>query len=385
MGKKIVIQRKGQTMKEGTIGRWLKKDGDNVRAGEALYELEYDKAACEVEAPADGILHIWKEEGSTLPVGTTIAEILKEGEVSVREADAKMETKEEEKASLDGTRIRATPYARKIARLNRVDLKEVRPKKGSRIVAADVQRYLDSRVSESMTDAAEPEAEKRVPMSAMRRAIAKNMTQSYFGIPAVTFSMEVDFSGCLEFRKELNEEYAKEGIKVSINDLILKGVAAALKKYPDMNVSMEGDDIIYHSGIHVGMAVAVPGGLVVPVVRNAHKKSPDEMAKITKALIEKAMNGTLTGEEMSGGTFTVTNLGSRGVDMFTPIINGNQAAILGVGRVQEKPVVVDGAVEIRPMAVLSLTVDHRLIDGAAAADFLGVLKHILEKPIFMFI
>lgn len=397
MGKKIVIQRKGQTMKEGTIGRWLKNDKDNVKAGEALYELEYDKANCVIEAPADGILHIYQEEGSTLPVGTLIAEILKEGEIGTgaQTVVPKPERKEEQKRAAEekkqeaGTgsagRVRATPYARKIAGMNGISLREVPSVKGKdKIVAADVEAWLAKRSACQKTYAREEEKE-RVPMSAMRRAIAQNMLRSHSEIPSVTYFTEADFTECIKLRKELNEEYQREGVKISINDLVLKAVAAALKKHPDINVSLNGEEIVYCRSIHVGVAVAVPGGLIVPVIRDVDKKAPDEVAKTTKELIQKASAGILTGDETTGGTFTVSNLGSRGIDRFTPVINGSQSAILGVGCVKEKPVASDGAVVIRPVMGLSLTADHRVIDGAPAADFLNTLKRILEKPVLMFI
>ena len=365
MGKKVVIQRKGQTMKEGTIGKWLKKDGDFVKAGEPIYELEYDKATCEVEAPAEGTLRIYAEEGSAFPVGTLVGEILKDGEESsVKTPTAeKKETVQEPVKKAFGYGISAS--AKRLIRQNHLR-------------AADVTEYMNRREGAD-------EEDRRVPLSAMRKAIAKNMEASYFHIPVVTYSMEVDFSECMKLRNELNEEYKKQNLKVSINDMVLKAVAVALRKNSEINVSLDGNDVVYHKGIHVGMAVSVPGGLVVPVVRNTDKISMADLSKETKRLIQKASDGELTGDDMSGGTFTVSNIGSKGVDMFTPIINGSQAAILGVGRVQEKPVVVNGAIEIRPMMVLSLTADHRLIDGSPAADFLGVIKRVMEKPILMFI
>lgn len=395
MGKKIVIQRKGQTMKEGTIVRWLRQDRDNVKAGEALYELEYDKANCVIEAPTDGILHIYQEEGSTLPVGTLIAEILKVGEAGTGAQAAAEKPKRQEEPKAAGERrqgaepgcagrVRATPYARKIARMNGISLSEVPSVKGKdKIVAADVEAWLTKRDT-CRTACVEMAEEKRVPMSAMRRAIAKNMVRSHSDIPSVTYFTEVDFTECRKLRKELNEEYEKEGVKVSVNDLVLKAVAAALKRHPDINVSLDGEEIVFHRSIHVGMAVAVPGGLVVPVIRDVDRKTPDEIAKASKKLIDRASKGVLTGDEMAGGTFTVSNLGNKGIDRFTPMIHGNQSAILGVGCVKEKPVAVDGAVEIRPVMILSLTADHRVIDGAPAADFLSTLKRILEKPILMF-
>ncbi len=398
MGKKIVIQRKGQTMKEGTIGHWLKKDGETVKAGEALYELEYDKANCVIEAPADGILHIYQEEGSTLPVGTLIAELLKEGETGSGqqaaaqclngEADSKKAAAEGKPQAASGSteRVRATPYARKIARMNGISLQEVPSGKGkNKIVAADVEAWLAKKQMLRTARTEDAVEEKRVPMSAMRRAVAQNMLRSHSEIPSVTYFTEADVTECMNLRKELNEEYREKGVKVSVNDLVLKAAAAALKKHPDINVSLDGEEMVCHAGIHIGIAVAVPGGLVVPVIRDADKKAPDVLAGEARELAGKALAGSLTGDEMAGGTFTVSNLGNRGIDWFTPIINGNQSAILGVGCVKEKPVVLNGTVAIRSVMALSLTADHRVIDGAPAADFLCTLKRILEKPVFMLI
>lgn len=424
MAKKIVIQRKGQTMKEGTIGRWLKKDGDYVKTGEPIYELEYDKATCEVESPVDGQIHIIMEEGVTLPVGTLVAEIYKEGEQipdfdSVEKAGVISEEKESDQKAEPIQEYGISASAKRLIRQNGLEAEKIIPANGRRIMPEDVLKFMEEKAEEEKKVKATPLAKKiaeeagvdlnkvvptgikeriiaedienylknskRVPLSAMRKAIAKNMAQSYFNIPVVTYSMEIDFTEALKLRKEINLEYESRGVKISINDFILKAVAAALKKSPDMNVSLDGNEIVYHDEIHVGMAVSVPGGLVVPVIRNVDQKSFEEVAVDTKEMIQKASAGILTGDEMTGGTFTVSNLGSKGIDMFTPIINGNQSAILGVGRVQEKPVVINGAIEIRPMAVFSLTADHRLIDGSPAADFLGTIKKMIEKPILIFV
>lgn len=420
MAKKIVIQRKGQTMKEGTIGRWLKKDGDYVITGEPIYELEYDKATCEVESPVDGQIHIIMEEGVTLPVGTLVAEIYKDGEQmpdsnSVEKADTVSEEKESEGKEQPIQEYGISASAKRLIRQNGLEAEKIVPANGRRIMPGDVLKFMEEEKKVKVTPLAKKIAEeagvdlnkviptgikerivsadienylknsKRVPLSAMRKAIAKNMAQSYFNIPVVTYSMEIDFTEALKLRKEINLEYESRGVKISINDFILKAVAAALRKSPDINVSLDGDEIVYHDEIHVGMAVSVPGGLVVPVIRNVDQKSFEEVAVDTKEMIQKASSGILTGDEMTGGTFTVSNLGSKGIDMFTPIINGDQSAILGVGRVQEKPVVINGAIEIRPMAVFSLTADHRLIDGSPAADFLGTIKKMIEKPILIFV
>ena len=456
MVKKVAIQRMGQTMKEGTLVRWLKNDGDAVKAGEPLYEMEYDKASTEILAPIDGILKTIKEEGETFPVGTVVGQVYGEGETieepPAKSASAPVKMQPAEvvasaegaakggyKASAsvkrlarqkgidlskvvpaDGVRIteedldrfvvaggaqtagtaraeqkvNASALAKKMAKKYGIDLGQVTASSASgRISSADVEAFVSGGKTEEAADApkapaaiAQAAEDRRVPMSGMRKAIAKNMKESYFQLPVVTYSTDVDMARFLEMRQDLNGEYEAQGMKISINDLLIKAVAKALEKCPNINVSLENEEtVVYKSEVNIGMAVAVENGLLVPVIKNANKKTPGQISCDTKELAEKARSGKLGGEEMAGGTFTISNLGSKGIDMFTPIINPPESAILGVGKTIDKAVVRNGEIVIRPMMVLSLTADHRVIDGAPAADFLQELKKIIEAPALMFI
>ncbi len=457
MVKKVAIQRMGQTMKEGTLVKWLKHDGDIVKAGEPLYEMEYDKASTEILAPIDGILKTIEEEGGTFPVGTVVGKVYGEGEtieeqprkaasapVKMQPAEAAVTSsvtgspKSGYKASAsikrlarqrgidllqvipaDGVRIteedldcfaagnqqtggeaqeekkvNASALAKKMAKKYGIDLGQITASSASgRISSADVEAFVHADKNPEMAEMTEKTAVvgeaaegRRVPMSGIRKAIAKNMKESYFQLPVVTYSTDVDMARFLKMRKDLNCEYEAQGIKISINDLLIKAVSKALEKCPNINVSLENEEtILYKTDINIGMAVAIENGLLVPVIKNADKKTPGQIACDTKRLAEKARTGKLDGEEMSGGSFTISNLGSKGIDMFTPIINPPESAILGVGKTIDKAVVKDGEIVIRPMMVLSLTADHRVIDGAPAADFLQELKKIIEAPVSMFI
>lgn len=455
MVKKVAIQRMGQTMKEGTLVRWLKNDGDAVKAGEPLYEMEYDKASTEILAPIDGILKTIEEEGGTFPVGTVVGQVYGEGETieeppaKSASAPVKMQPAEVVASAESGAKgdYKASASVKRLARQRGIDLSKVVPADGVRITEEDLDRFakggtqtanaaqaeqkvnasalakkmakkygidlgqvtassasgrissadVEAFVSGGKTEeadaapkapamAAQAAEDRRVPMSGMRKAIAKNMKESYFQLPVVTYSTDVDMARFLEMRRDLNSEYEAQGTKISINDLLIKAVAKALEKCPNINVSLENEEtVVYKSEVNIGMAVAVENGLLVPVIKNANKKTPGQIACDTKELAEKARSGKLGGEEMAGGTFTISNLGSKGIDMFTPIINPPESAILGVGKTIDKAVVRNGEIVIRPMMVLSLTADHRVIDGAPAADFLQELKKIIEAPALMFI
>lgn len=453
MSKKIAIQRMGQTMKEGTVIRWLKNNNDAVKTGDALYELEYDKATTDVLAPIDGTLQIIEDEGGTFPVGTLVGMIYAEGEQMAEPsaAPSPMGTCEASPSlpqqNIETREYKVSAAVKRLARQKSIDLGKVIPKDGVRITEQDLEEFeaggevknnsqtpeinasplakkmakkmgvdlslvtassANGRISsgditafasmgngsvsqtfavETVQTATQDVAEdRRVPLSGMRKAIARNMKASYFSAPVVTYSTDIDMTQFLNMRSDMNSEYEAQGIKVSVNDLLIRAVAKALEQSPNVNVSLENEDtLVYRSQVNIGMAVAVDGGLLVPVVRDANKKTPGEIARCTKELSEKARTGKLSGDEMSGGTFTISNLGSKGVDMFTPIISPPESAILGVGRSVEKAVVCNGEIVIRPMMVVSLTADHRVIDGAPAADFMQTLKTIVEKPVLMFI
>lgn len=264
--------------------------------------------------------------------------------------------------------VRATPTAVRLAEELGVDLAKLPGEK--RITKEDVLAAVLAEV--------EP-AEKRVPLAGMRRVIARRMKESWSVAPHVTINMEIDMSQAKKIRAELNANSVPEE-KVSFNDLIIKAAARALTEFPAINATITDTEIIYHSQVHMGVAVALTDGLIVPVVRHADKKNIRTVAREVKDLAERARSGQLKPDEATGSTFTVTNLGMYGVDHFTPIINQPESAILGVGCIKDKPVVVNGSIEVRPVMTLSLSFDHRLIDGSVAAEFLGRVRELLENP-----
>jgi pyruvate dehydrogenase E2 component (dihydrolipoamide acetyltransferase) len=432
----------GQTMKEGTITHWYKKDGESVKNGEDLYEIEYDKASANVQSTRDGILKIIIAEGQTVAVASVIGMINDPGEeadnpaesntntgrasapagfpvagevkasmqvkrlarqmgvdlaqvkpgdpsgrISEQDLERFLKQSNEQEEALKDDRVKASPMAKRQAEENGVDLSLVKASDpGGRISKEDVLNYLQNNQKTDGEVAAvrsETAGVNVVPMSAMRRAIARSMKSSYFSNPVVTYSTDVDMYELLKLREQLNEELAPKGMKASVNDFMIKAAAKALKNKPGVNVSVDGESILLKSDINIGMAVALENGLVVPVVKNADKLKIEQVVAETKELIKKTREGKLTSADMSGGTFTITNLGMLGIDMFTPIINMPQSAILGVGRAVEKPVALNGEVVIRPMMVLSLTADHRAIDGALAAEFLQEIKKYIHKPFLL--
>ena len=418
MAKKVVIQRMGQTMKEGTVAQWIKSDGEKVKAGDYIYELEYDKSTVEVEAPEDGILHILVEEGTTLPVGTKVAEILGEGEdvtaapvaaskplassensVSANDygisASAKRLIRQNGLQSEDihpanGRRImptdvtaymnglsrqttasvKASPLATKIADKIGLDLRNVPA--GNRVLAQDIMQYLQTHPAADTIG----QAEEVQPMNGMRKTIAKNMLASHMTSPTVTYSISVDMSEM----KRCREQLKSKDIKVSYTDLLVKFVSKALLEFPMLNCTVNDDKITYKHYVNMGVAVALDNGLVVPNVPDADRKSLTEISAEVKELAAAARAGKLSPDKMKHGTFTITNLGMYGIEDFTPIINQPEVAILGVNAMIDMPVVRNGEVVVRPIMNLSLTADHRVVDGSVAAKFLQRVRELLENP-----
>ena len=364
------------TMKEGTVVQWFKKEGDMVEKGEPLVEVLSEKATYEVEAPASGVLRkILAEEGTDVPVAGTLAiitapdEELPEIEVAAappaieaEEAVAVPERKVEERIE---RRIIASPAAKRLAMEHGIDLTQIR---GSgpqgRIVEGDVRALIEEmRIM--------PRVREVIPLTGIRKTAAERVSLSARTAPQSTITMEVDMSNAAKLR---------ERVGVSYTDMLVKAVAEALTEHPIINSTLEKEQIKIFADVNIGVAVATEMGLIVPVVRNANGKSLTDIASTLKELVEKAKQSKLAKGELTGGTFTITNLGRYGVDVFTPIINPPQTAILGVGRVAEKPMVVEGQMVIRPMMQLSLTFDHRVVDGAPAAQFLQKVKQNLESP-----
>jgi len=352
-------------MTEGTVVQWFKKEGERVEKGEPVVEVLSDKVTYEVEAPASGVVRkILAEEGVDVPVAETLAiitapdEELPEVEVV---AEAPVERVEE--------RILASPAAKRLAREYDVNLAQVTgtgPE--GRIVEEDVKRFVEGAK-------AAPRVREVVPLTGIRKTAAERVSLSARTAPHSTITMEVDMSNTAKLR---------EKFKVSYTDILIKGVAKALTDHPVMNSTLKKDQIKIFEDVNIGVAVGTEKGLVVPVIRNADKKEVEEISSALKKLVEKAREGKLARKEMSGGTFTITNLGMFGVDVFTPIINPPETAILGVGRVVEKAVVVDKEIVVKPVMQLSLSFDHRVVDGVPAAYFLQKAKQILESPESLF-
>jgi pyruvate dehydrogenase E2 component (dihydrolipoamide acetyltransferase) len=363
-------------MKEGTVVQWFKKEGDTVKKGEPIVEVLSEKVIYEVEAPASGILRkILAEDGTDAPVAGTLGIITAPDEelpeievaaappmVEAEEAVAVPERKVEERIE---RRIVASPAAKRLASEHGVDLTQIRGSgPDGRIVEEDVKRFIEEmRIM--------PRVREVIPLTGIRKTSAERVSLSARTAPQSTITMEVDMSNVAELRRKVG---------VSYTDVLVKAVAKALTEHPLINSTLEKEQIKIFADINIGVAVATEMGLIVPVIHDANEKSLTEISSTLKDLVEKAKQSKLAKEDLTGGTFTITNLGMYGVDVFMPIINPPETAILGVGRVVEKPTVVDKQIVTRPMMQLSLTFDHRVVDGAPAAEFLLKVKQIMESP-----
>jgi pyruvate dehydrogenase E2 component (dihydrolipoamide acetyltransferase) len=405
----IKLPRLGQGMESGTIVKWLKSEGDKVEKGEPLYELDTDKVTQEVEADASGVLlKIAVAEGE-VEVGKTIAVIGEEGE-KVEAAQEVAEDEQEEgsparareqerergrRASADGNeqvtemtepapsgngRIKASPLARRIARERGIDLSVVAgtgPE--GRVVAEDVERAAASTAPAPLAaPSALTEDVEIEQFSSMRKTIARRLTEAWQA-PVFQLGITVDMGRALEVRQRL-VELQGDGAKPTISDLLTKICAAALMRHRAVNALYKGDSVELHPTANIGIAVAVPKGLVVPVIQGCERKSIAEIAAARAALVDRARAGKLQQADLDGGTFTISNLGMYGIERFIAVLNPPQAAILAVGSTEERPVVVDGQVVVRPRMELTLTCDHRAIDGATGAEFLGDVKTFIEEP-----
>ncbi len=385
----------GWVMEKGTILKWLKKEGEAVEKGDPLCEIETEKVTTEVESPTSGILaRILRAAGSIVPIFQPIAIVAKPGEelsavdVSTTEEErvAQMSTQGKvEVKRVAGEKVRISPLARKLAEQHNVDIsKVVGTGSGGMIMKKDI---LDAVERVAGPPGFPPTGgAKIVPLTGTRRTIAERMTYSHQTIPQVTVTTEVDMAETTKLRERVGPEIEKTTkVRLSYTDILIKAVAIALRVYPMFNSTLEDDQIKIFEEINIGVAVSTENGLIVPVVRMVDKKSLSDIALLRKDLTERARQNKLTLDEVSGGTFTVTNLGRFGADTFTPIVNPPQCAILGVGRIARKPVIVDDRIEPRPIVSLSLTFDHRIVDGASAAQFIGKVKEILENPHLMFL
>ena len=382
----VILPKMGLVMTEGRIQKWLRHEGDFVRAGEALFEVATDKAVVEVAARGDGVLRrILVPEGTVVPVGRVVA-FLAAPEEALPEMPAVTAAPPAvapppvapppQPAAVAGEGVRASPLARRLAAERGLDLAQVPGSgPGGRITAEDVERYLASLAAAAPALPAEPRPFRREPLTAIQSITAQRVTEVQ-RVPTATLIVEVDASALAEVKQRL----AAAALEVTYTDLLLKAVALALQQHPLLNASFDGDAVKLFQVINVGLAVAVPNGLVVPSLPAADRQSLAEIAALRRDLVERARAGKLTPDELTRGTFSITNLGSYGVDHFAPILNPPEAAILGVGQVAERAVVRDGQVVPRLTLHLSLTFDHRVQDGAPAAQFLQTLRRLLEHP-----
>jgi pyruvate dehydrogenase E2 component (dihydrolipoamide acetyltransferase) len=393
MAKAITIPKLGLTMEKATVTTWMKQEGDRVKKGESICIIETDKINFEIEAPESGILvKIMAKEGEVLPVGEVIAVVAKEGETfdldtvikQAKEVKARLEERPAEipiaisPSRLRGERreIKASPLARRIAEEKGVRLEGIfGTGPGGSITKEDVLRAVEEREIGPL------QISKRIPLKGIRKVIAERMTLSWHTAPRVTQVMEVDMTEAVRFRDEHRPNWESKGVRVSLNDILIKVVSQVLMEVPEINSSLKGDEIEVYGNVNMGIAVATDRGLIVPVLRNTHKKSLLEIAQEGSALIQRTQEGKIGPDDLKFGTFTITNLGTYGIDLFTPIINQPESAILGLGKLDKKVKVIEGdKIAIRSAMNLCLVFDHRVVDGASAARFLGRLKEILENP-----
>lgn len=428
MAEVIKMPRMSDTMEEGVIVAWLVNEGETVSSGDTLAEVETDKATMELDSYFDGVLlHIAVKEGA-VPIDGVIAVIGEKGEdwkaaVAAAEAEAgtkaeaKAETKEEPKAepvmepvqtmsngssSSHSTppattpahgdsngRIKISPLARSMATEAGISLESLSGTGDlGRIVKKDVEAFLKNPAAATATQAKSiptlPQLgtvsgkDEEVAVSQMRKTIARRLSESKFGAPHFYLTIEINMTNTWDSRKRLNEV---SDVKISFNDLVVKAVAGALKKHPKVNSSWLGDKIRYNGNINIGVAVAVEDGLLVPVIRNADQKSLSYINKEVRILADKAKVKKLSPDEMQGNTFTISNLGMFGIEEFTAIINPPDACILAVGGIIEKPIVQNGEIKAGRMMKVTLSCDHRVVDGATGSEFLNTLKSLLEDPI----
>ena len=417
------------TMEEGTLAKWHVKVGDTVKSGDVIAEIETDKATMEVEAVDEGVVQeILVSEGSEgVKVNTPIARLAGDGEVAApqvspakaepaKAAPAKAEAvpetaPEPAKAELkpapapakaaDGGRIFASPLARRLAEQKGIDLSAVT---GSgphgRIVKADIDKAQPGQARPAaVAPAAAPPRQAQsleqmgiapgsydlIPLDGMRKTVARRMTDSFRDVPHFPLTIDLEIDGLLAARTRINALLEKEGVKVSVNDIVMKAAAVALKRVPEANASYTPEGIAMHHHADIAMAVAVPGGLITPIIRAAETKGLAQIATEAKDLAERARNKKLKPEEFQGGTFSVSNLGMFGIKTFASILNEPQGCILSVGAGEKRPVVRGDKLEIATVMSVTLTCDHRVVDGATGARWLQAFKALIEEPLTMIV
>jgi pyruvate dehydrogenase E2 component (dihydrolipoamide acetyltransferase) len=435
MASQVVMPKMSETMEEGVVVKWLKHEGERVASGDALAEIETDKAVLELEASTPGVLRkILAEEDRKVPVGQLIAVIASEDEdislllpgraatlaptaaspTMVASTSSPAASRMDEHSSpasasrhsVTRERIDASPLARRMAEEARIDIAQVRGTgPGGRVVKRDIEAFLAQLRSQpprqstppvappaAAVEAASDPQPKAAPVEAggadyteqtlsmMRQTIARRMALSKTTAPHFYITTEIAMERAIALRTSLNE-LAADDAKISFNDMVLKAVANALRQFPRLNVSYVEDKLRQHRGVHIGMAVALDEGLITPVIRDCDRKCLGEIAREAKELSERARARRLKPEEYTGGTFSISNLGMYDVDEFGAIINPPEAAILAVGAIKQQPVVVDGQLSVGHRLKATLSCDHRAVDGATAAQFLQIVKRLLEHPL----
>lgn len=385
MATNIILPSLGFDMTEGKLVSWLIKEGEHVEKDQALAEIETDKAVVEINAPGSGtLLKIIVPADQRVPVGTLIGVIGEEGEKVPEIARPEPLAHPErpplpvEKASPSPGggavgRVKASPLARKMAEAAGIDLTKINGSgPGGRIVERDIEAAMATTIRRAVSG-------NKIPLSRVRQAIAKHMTESKTTTPHFYISVSVNMTEPLKFREELNHQ-CPDSEKISINDLIIAAAAHTLETFPSFNASYRDDDLEMHPQINIGIAVTLEDGLITPVLREANKKSLKSIAIESKALTDRARKNKLQADDLGSGTFTISNLGMFGIDEFSAIINPPEAAILAVGAVAQRPVVIDSAVGFAAMMTVTLSVDHRVVDGAQAGRFLQEFKKRMENP-----
>jgi pyruvate dehydrogenase E2 component (dihydrolipoamide acetyltransferase) len=382
------MPRLGDFMTEGIVARWAKGQGEAVVQGELVAEIESEKLNYELEATSDGILHHAVDEGATVGVDDVIGYLLAEGEEApqpqqaaptVAAARSPASAPQRRAPSRGaGDVVPSTPGARRLAASLGVDLSQVTPTgPRGRVVDADVRAYHEQQQPKAPPGM--PEPSKIEPLSGIRRSIAQNMRNSLSQTAQLSYFLEVDVTEAQRTRREAARE---SGVSINMASVLIKACAESLKRVPALNSILVDGNVMYFDEVNMGVAVALDGGLIVPVLKDVQDKSIAEIAEGVQQLSEKARTGHLSSSEISGGTFTISVLGV--VDGFTPILNPPQNALLGVGRSVQKPVVRGGEIVVREMMTLSLTGDHQVIDGAIAARFFRRLQQLVERPAALF-
>ncbi|MGP5163765.1 pyruvate dehydrogenase complex dihydrolipoamide acetyltransferase [Arthrobacter rhombi] len=424
----VNMPRLSDTMQEGVLSRWVKKVGDTVREGDVIAEIDTDKATMDLEAFDEGILEkLLVEEGTMVPIGEPVAFIGTgaagdsgggtTGEQAAAASSSPSPTEpspasehvpaappaqprtpagptdRQSPAGSSSGRLLASPLARRVAEQHGIDPAEITGTgPGGRIVRADVEAAVAAQASAAphqrqpadstpvSATGTQPSESVEVPLTMMRKVMAQRLTESA-SAPHFYLTHVVAMDRLMTLRAEINERFADSGVKISVTDLLVKACALTLEDHPQVNASWAGDKILQHPRAHIGVAVALDDGLIVPVIRDAATKGLEVISTETRALAKKARDGKLTPAEFSGGTFSISNLGMFGVDNFTAVINPPEAAILAVGATTEEPYVQDGQLSTRQIMKITLTSDHRVLDGAVSAAFLRDLKRTLEEPL----